>query len=100
MHFDQLLERLIRRNATELRIQSGRPAEVYAGNQLVPITAQTLSDADVSSLIQVLTTPDELLEFGRTGDVHFQFEFGPRHPFNVHLLTRDNRPMLVIRREY
>lgn len=100
LHFDQLLERVIKRDASELRIQPGYPARIYLDNQLIPITSEPLSDDAVKSYIRLIAPNEDLLEFARTGDVHFRFEFGPDHPFSVQLFTRDNRPVLVIRREY
>ena len=83
VHIDRLLETLIKRRGSELRIQCGRPAQIYVDGTFVDATARDLTINDVTMLIRALTPDTKQLELERTGQTRYEFDFGGAASFDV-----------------
>src|SRR5205823_617223 len=65
-HFDRLIEFLLKRGATELRIEKGLPPRFYVGSNFITEAGRPFTSTDIQAIMNSITPDEPRSEFEST----------------------------------
>ncbi|MDX9690002.1 MAG: ATPase, T2SS/T4P/T4SS family [Alphaproteobacteria bacterium] len=88
-HVDVLLLWCVQHRATDVTLQTGRPAMIEVDGVLYPITKRSLDSADMANILMKIYGPDALAKLASGTDLDLSYEVRPerltRYRFRVNI---------------
>jgi len=72
---DNLLEHVLRENATELHLFTGKPPFILIHREQIAVSPATISNDNIANLLYNLATVEQMKELNACGDAQFVYLF-------------------------
>ena len=98
LSIDDLLNKMIEADASDLYVTSGAPARFRVHGGLQDITEEPLSAQECAELAESLMSEPQRAEFQRDLELNFSYSIGETGRFRVNVFTQRGDAAIVIRR--
>ncbi len=98
INLDQLIQHMLEKGASDLYLTVGKPACLRIGNNVVNISADKLTQADVVSAMRLLVSAEIIEEFDSTLEYNTAINWQDKARFRVNLFRQRQNTGIVLRR--
>lgn len=92
-----LLESLIKKNASELRLRTGEEPRVYLDKTFHSLSTRPLDSGEIATYAKMLAPSANQLELDTKGKTSFRFSFGDVAHFFVRMTRRGDLMEMIVR---
>ena len=97
MQIDRLLETVVREDASDLHLTTGRPPTVRLNGRLKSLATKVLDNDDMTALMKSVTPEKNQQELQEVGATDFGFAFGDKARFRVAIFKQRGDIAMVLR---